>query len=55
MDVGIIQHQMMHALGFYHETSRIDRKNHVEVKIEHVVKGKIKNKITDFFLVPALK
>lgn len=39
VDVGIIQHQMMHALGFYHETSRTDRKNHVEVKIEHVVKG----------------
>ncbi|XP_069777485.1 astacin-like metalloendopeptidase [Narcine bancroftii] len=43
MDVGIIQHQIMHVLGFYHENSRTDRDNHVEIKMENVAKGSENN------------
>ncbi|XP_072905219.1 embryonic protein UVS.2-like isoform X2 [Hemitrygon akajei] len=47
MDVGIIQHQLMHALGFYHESSRSDRDDHVEVKMENVEKEICGNLLTE--------
>ncbi|XP_072374901.1 embryonic protein UVS.2-like isoform X1 [Scyliorhinus torazame] len=34
--VGIIQHQLMHALGFYHENCRIDRDDHIEVEMANI-------------------
>nr|XP_002131103.1 plasminogen [Ciona intestinalis] len=33
---GTVRHEMMHALGFYHEHSRADRDNHVEIKWDNI-------------------
>uniref|UniRef100_UPI00398F519A astacin-like metalloendopeptidase isoform X4 n=1 Tax=Pristiophorus japonicus TaxID=55135 RepID=UPI00398F519A len=41
--IGIIQHQLMHALGFHHENSRTDRDDHIEVKMENIKKGSENN------------
>lgn len=35
---GTVQHEFMHALGFYHEQARPDAKNHIKVKYENVGK-----------------
>ncbi|WP_214409019.1 M12 family metallopeptidase [Sphaerisporangium fuscum] len=36
---GIVIHELMHALGFYHEHSRSDRDSAVTVHLENVMKG----------------
>ncbi|KAL4239895.1 hypothetical protein ACF0H5_000695 [Mactra antiquata] len=36
---GIIIHELLHALGFWHEQSRTDRDNFVDIKYAHMILG----------------
>lgn len=40
---GIILHEMLHAMGFWHEQSRLDRNRYVKVLFQNIVKGSMKN------------
>lgn len=39
----IVKHELMHAIGFYHEHSRLDRNNFVQVLAHNIQDGKQEN------------
>ncbi|XP_053544908.1 embryonic protein UVS.2 [Bombina bombina] len=40
---GVIQHEVLHALGFYHEQSRSDRDNYVDIMWQYINEGDWEN------------
>lgn len=46
---GIIQHEMMHTLGFYHEHTRSDRDQYVKINWDNVKECKSLTGLVDVF------
>uniref|UniRef100_A0A4W5LC01 Metalloendopeptidase n=1 Tax=Hucho hucho TaxID=62062 RepID=A0A4W5LC01_9TELE len=41
--LSVVQHEMLHALGFNHEHSRSDRDSHVQILTQNIMPGKESN------------
>ncbi|KAG1947574.1 meprin A subunit beta-like [Pimephales promelas] len=39
----IVEHEFLHALGFWHEQSRYDRDDYVTINFEHIIRGQEHN------------
>lgn len=37
--VGVVQHELMHTTGFWHEQSRADRDDHIEIRWKNIEPG----------------
>ncbi|XP_040203773.1 embryonic protein UVS.2-like [Rana temporaria] len=44
---GVIQHEIMHSLGFYHEHTRTDRNNYVVINSQYISPGSQDQFVTD--------
>ncbi|XP_062321597.1 meprin A subunit beta-like isoform X2 [Osmerus eperlanus] len=42
-DMSVVEHEFMHALGFYHEQARYDRDDYVRIVWENILKGYERN------------
>lgn len=40
VSLGIIQHELLHALGFYYEHTRSDRDNYIKINWDNIDQGK---------------
>ena len=51
----MIEHELLHALGFYHEQSRTDRDDYVDILLDEVIPGMCGNvmvhHLISFFIV----
>ena len=48
---GIIMHELLHTLGFFHEQSRSDRDSYIVVNTDNIQTGKMENKTQSLTLV----